>query len=146
MNRKTGFVFTLLLCLLVSAAGIVADETVPFPFWQHGWGCTTFWSLANYGGSGTAYADLRLFNLDGELVAYTFGGAVPPGQAWMPDTALWGGSWYSAGNNVGFGIIEIEHNENSVYLWGCIYGALDPAGQAGYTIVFPQNPYGMPDE
>ena len=130
-----------LVALMVVAIGVVlADEVVPFPFWQHGYGVTTFWSVSNiYGNIATVTINLLLN--DGTLVQATTG-TVSNFTAWMPDTGSWGG-WYTSGDQVGFGYFYIQSQTDSIYLWSAVYGLL-PQGQTGFTIVLPQNPYGVP--
>ncbi len=140
--KKVGLFLGLAAIMLIAVGIAIGDETVPFPFWQHGWGCTTFWSASQYGGTTDAVVTISLLGMDGALVASTTG-TVAEGQAWAPDSAVWGGAWYTAGNGMGFGLYEVTAGTESVYLWGCIYGSLSPAGQAGYTLVMPGNPYGV---
>lgn len=126
---------------MVMAVGVaIGDELVPFPFWQHGAGVTTFWSISH---TGTSYpiVTISLYKADGSFVQATTS-TVNPGTAWMPDTAKWG-QWYTMGMSSGFGYYEIASTEDTVYLWGCVYGILTGQGQTGFTIVMPQNPYGL---
>jgi hypothetical protein len=134
--------FLSLAAMIVVAAGITfSDEVVPYPFWQHGWGSTTFWSVSNVGGSSTAIVTINLMQSDGTLVQATTG-TIANGVAWMPDTAAFDG-WYTSGVNLGWGTFDIQSTSDTLYLWSCVYGIL-PWGTAGYTIVLPQNPYGLP--
>jgi hypothetical protein len=130
---------TLVFAMMLVASVGFADEVVPFPFWQHGWGSTTFWSVSNVGGN-SATVTINLMQTDGSLVQST-SATVANGQAWMPDTAAFDG-WYTSGVLLGWGTFDIVSTTDTLYLWSCVYGIL-PWGTAGYTIVLPQNPYGV---
>jgi len=129
-----------LMALVVGVA--LSDQTIPFPFWQHASGVTTFWSITNYGCTTPVTVTIGMYDAGGTLVQATTS-TVQNGMAWMPDTATWGGGWYTSGDQLGFGLYSIIANNNCVYLWAAVYGLL-PAGQTGFTIIMPQNPYGMP--
>ncbi len=133
-----------LFCIGVS--GIVrADETVVFPFFQHGWGCTTFWSIVNTHPTYSAVVTLNLLDADGSLRSSIWS-YVSPGRAWLPDTGFWDGAWYTSGDRLGFGNFEIIATTDCVHLWACVYGTVTADGtSAGYTLVLPQNPYGAGD-
>jgi hypothetical protein len=139
--KKVGLLLALSAIMMIAVGIAIGDETVPFPFWQHGWGCTTFWSASQYGGSSDAVVTVTLLGLDGTQIASTTG-TVAEGTAWAPDSGSWGG-WYTQGNAFGFGLYQVTSTMDTVYLWGCIYGGLSPSGQAGYTLVMPANPYGV---
>jgi hypothetical protein len=133
--------FVGLVAVMMVAAGITfSDELVPFPFWQHGWGCTTFFSVANVNAPASAVVTITLMKTDGSVMQATTG-TVANYNCWLPDTGNWDG-WYTAGDYLGWGTFQLTSTSDTVYLWSCIYGAL-PQGQAGYTIVLPQNPYGV---
>ncbi len=72
---------------------------------------------------------------------------VAPGSAWLPDTGSWDGPWYTSGDRLGFGNVEISNTTvDCVHVWACIYGTVTADGtSAGYTLVLPQNPYGAGD-
>jgi len=129
-----------LMALVVGVA--LSDQTIPFPFWQHASGCTTFWSIANYGCSTGVTVTINLLDAAGVLVQSTTS-TINNGMAWLPDTATWGGGWYTKGDNLGFGVYQLTANADCVYLWAAVYGLL-PQGQTGFTIIMPQNPYGVP--
>ncbi len=131
-----------ILFVCLSLGGLVtADEIVPFPFWQHGFGVTTFFSVVNAGPT-TGRVTIHLMAPDGTLIQATLPSDIAPNNAWLPDTGSWGG-WYIQGNRLGWGYFEIESDHDQFYLWSCVYGLL-PWGQTGFTIVLPQNPYGNP--
>jgi hypothetical protein len=130
-------------------ANVFADETVPFPFWQHGWAIMSFWSISNYG-TGAEAADVTISMLlaDGTEHAVTSGNVLP-GRAWQVSTAE---EWYTTGaygDGAGFGTYEITFpggtSTDTVYLWGAVYADLGTS-QPGYTIILPGNPYGVPGE
>lgn len=143
----------LFLALTSMVVGVaIADEVVPYPFWQHGWGCTTFFSVTNNddiatGTDATVTVNL-LDKVDGSVVAATTS-TVSPQTAWMPDTGNWDPDmWWQTQSTtpdktyLGFGTFDMTSDAAKIYLWACIYGSLSPVGQAGYTIVMPGNPYG----
>lgn len=135
----------LMLCLAIVLVPIIVgtvlmNETVPFPFWQHGSGVTTFWSITNYGCEDPITVSLVLTGSQGQAIQSKTT-LLSNGTAWMPDTASWGGGWYTSGDNTGFGLYLIEADADCCYLWAAVYGLL-PQGQTGFTIVMPQNPYG----
>jgi len=130
-----------LMALVVGVA--LSDQTIPFPYWQHGAGVSTFWSVTNYGCvANPITVTIQLNNVDGSLVQATTG-TINNGQSWQPDTASWGGGWYTSGDRGGYGKYVITAPLDCAYLWGAVYGLL-PAGQTGFTVIMPGNPYGMP--
>lgn len=132
-----------LAALMAMVVGVaLSDQTVPFPFWQHASGVTTFWSITNYGCTDQITVTINLLRPDGSLVQATTG-TIDNGLAWQPDTASWGGGWYTSGDELGYGIYQMVANADCVYLWAAVYGLL-PQGQTGFTIIMPGNPYGVP--
>ena len=132
-----GVAMVLVLGLVANVA--FTDEIVPFPLWQHGWAIMSFWSVSNNAASGSATVTINLLKANGTLWFSTTG-TVVAGQAWQPSTAE---AWYTAGNGVGFGNYTIVSTTDSVYLWGAVYASLSNM-QPGYTVILPQNPYGVP--
>lgn len=141
--KKGLLALAMILVFGLTANVALTDETVVYPFFQHGWGCTTFWSVAN-DGAAPAVVTINMLLEDGSLHDSTTA-TVEAGEAWLPDTGNWQ-PWYTKGNALGFGNFVIDSDEDAIYLWACIYGAvpgiLGSDGQAGYTLVLPQNPYG----
>ena len=138
--KKGLLALAMILVFGLTANVALTDETVVFPFFQHGWGCTTFWSAANVG-TADVVVTINMLSEDGTLHASTTG-TVQPGGAWLPDTGNWQ-PWYTAGDGLGFGnYVVTGTTTDTVYLWGCIYGTLGAGGLAGFTLVLPQNPYG----
>lgn len=141
--KKGLLALAMILVFGLTANVALTDETVVYPFWQHGWSCTTFWSAANVSTTDTVTVTINLLDKDGALVDST-SSTILPGAAWMPDTYM---AWYDKDplnpNKLGFGNYEVVANDNVVYLWGCVYGVI-PGGLAGFTLVLPQNPYGQP--
>jgi hypothetical protein len=135
----------LLVISMVVVLGLVAnmaftDETVPFPFWQHGWAIMSFWSITNVAGGTDAVVTVNMLAADGVLHASTTG-TVISGQAWQISSAE---AWYDdtgAGDGAGFGTYEIATTADTIYLWGAVYADLGTS-QPGYTIILPGNPYG----
>jgi hypothetical protein len=138
--KKGLLAVAMILVLGLTANVALTQETVVFPFFQHGWGCTTFWSAANVSATETATVTINMLAEDGSLVESTTG-TVAPGAAWLPDTGSWGYG-YAAGDALGFGNYVVDGvTTDCVYLWGCIYGTVGD-GLAGFTLVLPNNPYG----
>jgi hypothetical protein len=131
---------TLVLVLGLMANVAFTDETVPFPFWQHGWAIMSFWSLVNSADTGTANVTINLLRADG-TPHFTVSHDLPAGQAWQLSTDTAEG-WYTGGNGAGFGTYDIISDTDSLYLWGAVFANLGNM-QPGYTIVMPGNPYGM---
>ena len=127
-----------LMALVVGVA--IGDQVVPFPFWQHAAGVTTFFSVSNYGCTTAVTVTINLLDGAGALVQATTS-TIANGTAWMPDTAAFSG-WYTGGDNLGFGLYDIIADIDCVFLWAAVYGLL-PQGQTGFTIVMPGNPYGV---
>ncbi len=136
---------------LVANVALTQDDTVYFPFWQDGFGLSTFFSIANTHPDNPVEITINYMDTDGNMVISTTA-TVEPGDGWFPDTLE---SWFqdevpfSEFGYYGFGNIELdwmgETPENAVYLWGCIYVFLTaPYGamQPGFTLVLPGNPYG----
>jgi hypothetical protein len=132
-----------LAALMAMVVGVaLSDETIPFPFWQHASGVTSFWSITNYGCANPVTVTINLLDGDGNLVQATTG-TIDDGKAWLPDTATWGGGWYTSGDSLGFGLYQLDADADCVYLWEACYGLL-PQGQTGFTVIMPLNPYGVP--
>ncbi|MBN2056709.1 hypothetical protein JW905_17410 [bacterium] len=128
-----------LMALVVGVA--LGDQLIPFPYWQHGAGVSTFWSISNYGCDVPAVVTINLLNAGGSLVQSTVG-TIANEAGWLVDTASWGGGWYTSGNASGFGTYDLAASADCVYLWAAVYGVL-PQGQTGFTIIMPANPYGV---
>jgi len=135
----------LVAALMTSVIGVaLCDQTIPFPYWQHGAGVTTFWSVTNYGCTAPVNVTIHLLRVDG-TEAVAINSTLTDGQCWQPDTASWGGGWYTVGDLAGFGLYEIVADLDCAYLWSAVYGLLwTGSGQTGFTVVMPQNPYGVP--
>ncbi len=141
-----GISMVLVLGLVANFA--LADETVPFPYWQHGWAIMSFWSVSNMASSptetaATATVTINLYDAtaDGALFASTTG-TIEPGKAWMIGSAdAWWGE-ESLGNGYGFGTYAIQATTDTIYLWGAVFANLGTS-QPGYTVILPKNPYGM---
>jgi len=139
--RKLATFVGMVAVMMVAAGVAFSDQTVPFPFWQHGYGVTTFWSISNVGQANAATVTINLRRPNGSLVQATTG-TIANMNAWLPDTGAFDG-WYTSGNNLGWGTYAITSAADTVYLWECIYGLI-PWGQTGFTVIMPQNPYGVP--
>lgn len=140
-----GVGMVLMLGLVANVA--FSDETVPFPYWQHGWTLQSFWSCVNAGATDVTITIEMYKSTDGLLNASTVG-TLAPDEAWLPDTSV--GSWYTdqvppGDQNAGAGLYKITSAHDNVYLWGCVYSYLVPSGQGqpGFTVVMPGNPYGL---
>jgi len=119
------------------------DETVPFPFWQHGWGITTFWSISDRLSEADAVVTINLLNGAGELNMNPEYAQDPiNGAAWQPTTA---DEWYTGDSGAGYGVYEIDNDYDTVYLWGAVFALVEnPLMSPGYHVVMPGNPYGTP--
>ncbi|MBN1297143.1 hypothetical protein JXA80_10215 [bacterium] len=139
--KKAFVAIAMVLVFGLMANVALTDETVPFPFWQHGFSIQGFWSIVN---AGTQPATVTINLFDGAtgnwLISTT--ATVNAGAAWQPGTAE---AWYDIGDNYGFGNYDIQATEDEIYLWGAVFANLvaTGGGQPGYTIVMPGNPYGM---
>ena len=142
--KKLSIGLAMVLSLVLVANVAFTNESVPFPFWQHGWAIMSFFAVTN-DGAAPATVTITMLNADGSLRQATTN-SVTNGTAWQTDTATWSG-WYTAGNGSGFGYYDITSAENATYLWGCCYALVTSAGgnsQPGYTVILPGNPYGQP--
>lgn len=141
--KKAFVAIAMVLVFGLMANVALTDETVPFPFWQHGFSIEGFWSIVN---AGTAPAEVTINLFDGVtgnfLISTT--STVNAGAAWQTGSNSAYG-WYDAGDNYGFGNYEMVTTEDALYLWGAIFADLAAAGygQPGYTIIMPGNPYGL---
>lgn len=130
---------TMVLALALVANVAFSDETVPFPFWQHGWSIMAFWSVTN-AGTQPCTVTIQMLQTDGSLHCSTTS-TIQPDNAWQPfsgDT-----SWYDCGNGLGWGKYIVQSTEDATYLWGAVLADLGNS-QPGYTIILPGNPYGIP--
>jgi hypothetical protein len=145
---KKLFIGTAMVLVLGLVANIAfTDESVPFPFWQHGWAIMSFWSVTNAAPArSSAIVTINMLRTDGTL-HFSTTGVVDGGTAWQlsTDQADQGGQrgWFTAGNGAGFGRYDIVSDTDTVYLWGAVFANLGNM-QPGYTIVMPGNPYGIP--
>ena len=130
-----GVSMVLVLGLVANVA--LSDETIPFPFWQHGWSIMSFWSIVNVD---TANVTVTINGLltDG-TPHFSTTATIAPNTAWQPATYE---GWYGAGDGFGFGNYGIQATGDVVYLWGAVFALLSNM-QPGYTIVMPGNPYGV---
>jgi hypothetical protein len=129
---------------MVVALGMVAnvafsDETVWFPFWQHGLGIMSFWSVTNSHPTQTVTVTINQLLIDGTLHDSTTS-TIAAGTCWQPGSY---DTWFDQGDGAGFGSYVIQSTVDSVYLWGCVF-AITADSQPGYTVILPQNPYGVP--
>jgi hypothetical protein len=132
-----GVAVVLVLGLMANVA--FTSETVPFPFWQHGWAIMSFWSITNSAESGSATVTINLLKADG-TPHFSTTNTIAGGTAWQASTDEAEG-WYTGGNGAGFGVYDIVSDTDTVYLWGAVFSNLGNM-QPGYTIVMPGNPYG----
>ena len=140
---------------MVLAMGLVAnvalsDETIPFPFWQHGSGIYCFWSISNTNDTDTVTVTIELLRGNGDAFLSTTS-TVDPETAWQPGSYE---TWFSeeSGGASGFGWGRYHVNNGGfddlahdcVTLWGAVLGFAADGTQPGYTIILPGNPYGSP--
>ena len=130
----------LLLGLMVATVGVaIADDVVPFPFFQHGSGVSTFFSATNVDETDAVTITIDLKDLDG-VTMYSTTMTVDPGACWLPST----GQPWCRSDSWGYGTFTLQASADVVYLWGCVYGMLEGgSAQAGFTLVLPGNPYGI---
>jgi len=139
--KKAFVAIAMVLVFGLMANVALTDETIPFPFWQHGFQIQAFWSVVN-AGTTPAEVTINLFNgANGSFLISTTA-TVAAGGAWQPGSYE---DWYDVGDNFGFGNYEIVGGEDAIYLWGAVFADLTGIGygQPGYTIVMPGNPYGL---
>jgi len=138
--KKGILALAMILVLGLTANVALTVETVTFPYWQEGFGSKTFFSVSNVSETEDAIVTINLMNTTGALLQSTVG-TVAPGTAWLPDTSA---AWFLPEQGLGFGNFVVTGvTDDVVYLWGCVYGPNSPSGVAGFTLVLPQNPYGM---
>jgi len=132
---------------MVLALGLVAnvalsDQTIPFPFYQHGWDLMSFWSVTNDATS-VETVTVTIYGLrtsDGST-HFSTTSAIDPGMCWQ--SATYGG-WWTHGAGSGYGKYEItDCTAKTVHLWGAVF-AIVTGMQPGYTVIMPANPYGTP--
>ncbi len=150
---KLFFKSVVFLVLTFVSISIFASERWPFPFWQHGWDCFTFWSITNMHPTDSVLCLFELRDLDGTQILYK-GASIGPNACWQPATNA-DMYPYQYDDRLGYGTYEIltPHNTpeyDCVYVWACVcsyaYYQTDSFGSGmmtpGYTIVDTNNPHG----
>ena len=150
--KKLTIALAMVLCMGLVANVALSDETVPFPFWQHGSQILTFWSIANTHPTSDVTVTIEMLSPAGVQHCATTS-TIAASSAWQPGTYE---DWYQnytgfPGGNIdgtGFGLYKIDvpgttADFDCVHVWAAVL-AVTADSQPGYTIINPGNPYGIP--
>ncbi len=140
--RKFIIPVVMILFMTVVAHLALTDETVPFPYWKHGDGIFTFFSIVNAHETESAIITISFQEPDGSLFL-SKSAQIGAGGAWLPASYE---SWWVVGPGSGYGSIRMETGGqgpeyDTIYIWGAVFGSLADSSP-GFSLLLTGNPYG----